>query len=249
MPELALLGGQVRRVVAPDAVLVADRAAARDDRLARGGLQRAPALERLVRVGGEPEDVRRVQARAARVDVREVAERVDALAVVVEPVAERLRRRPLASSRGGASSRPPSRACRTRSRPPTARRAGPARGTGRDATSRPRPGTPTAPCPLAIAAASRTAPRESVRGGRSRRRAAAPGLGDASCAEVGAERADLARMLGQREERPGLDRGREADHRQRQAGSARGRARPRHARGQSGRNQAGTPRRVQLGDR
>ena len=41
MPELALLGREPRPMVAPDAVLVADRAAVRDDRLARRRLQHA----------------------------------------------------------------------------------------------------------------------------------------------------------------------------------------------------------------
>ena len=60
-----------------------------DDDLAGRGLERAPAVERLVGIGREPEDVGRVQARAARVAVRQVAEGVDALADGFEPVSER----------------------------------------------------------------------------------------------------------------------------------------------------------------
>ena len=88
-PERTLLGLEVRDVVGADAVLVADGPAVGDDDLARRGLEPAPALERLVRVGREPEDVRGVQARPAPVDVRQVAERVDALAERLEAVPER----------------------------------------------------------------------------------------------------------------------------------------------------------------
>ena len=87
-PQRALLGGEVRGVVGPDPVLVADRRAVADDHVARRRLQGPPALERLVRVVGQTEDVGRVQARAARVGVRQVAEGVDPLAGRVEAVAE-----------------------------------------------------------------------------------------------------------------------------------------------------------------
>ena len=78
-------------MVAPDAVLMADRPAVLDDRLAGGGLQATPAVEGLVGLCAESEDVRRVEAGAARVDVGQVAERVDPLAAAVafEAVAER----------------------------------------------------------------------------------------------------------------------------------------------------------------
>ena len=80
--ELALLGGEVGGMIAPDAVLVADRSAVIDDDSARRVLELLPAGERLVRIRSAAEDVRRVEARATRIDVGKVAERVDALADV-----------------------------------------------------------------------------------------------------------------------------------------------------------------------
>ena len=93
--ERALLGREVRRVVEADAVLVADRRPVLDDHPARRRLERPPARERLVGVGREAEDVRRVEARPGRVHVRQVAEGMDALAGRLEAVAER------PSERGG----------------------------------------------------------------------------------------------------------------------------------------------------
>ncbi len=83
-----LLGGQVRGVVAPHAVLVADRAAAGHDRLGCRRLEARPALQRPVGVLGQAEDVRRVQARARRVDVRQVGERVHPLALGRQALAQ-----------------------------------------------------------------------------------------------------------------------------------------------------------------
>ena len=168
-PERALLGREVRRVVAPDAVLVADRPAVGDDRLARGRLEPSPALERLVRVGGQAEDVGRVQARPARVEVRQVAEGVD-------PLADRRRGRAAAPARARAASvrqrRPVDRRLqrvRRRSRRPTARCAGTAARTAvarhagadtrqadaarrRERADRPRPRSPGRPRPVPVIA-------------------------------------------------------------------------------------------------
>src|SRR5258706_609084 len=71
-------------------MLMTDRPRMLDDDAARRGLEATPAHERLVRVAGQPEDVRRVQAGAARVDVGQVAERKDAFAKVVETVSQSL---------------------------------------------------------------------------------------------------------------------------------------------------------------
>src|SRR5689334_7939834 len=76
-------------MIATDAVLMADRAATGQDGVACSGLQAAPPLQRRIGVRAPAEDVRRVEARPGGVDVRQVAERVDALALLVEPVAER----------------------------------------------------------------------------------------------------------------------------------------------------------------
>jgi hypothetical protein len=76
------------RVVAADAVLVTDGAAVVGDDLAGGGLQRAPARERYVGVGMDPEEEGRVEARAVEVDVREVGEGVDALSLAGERAAQ-----------------------------------------------------------------------------------------------------------------------------------------------------------------
>ena len=107
-------------------------AAVLDDDPAGRRLEGAPALERRVRVVGEAEDVGRVQARAARIAVRQVAERVDALAGRLQPVAERPPELG-GEVRRGASSRSRSRACRPRSPRPTARCAGTAPRTARAA--------------------------------------------------------------------------------------------------------------------
>ena len=76
-------------MVRADTVLVADGPAAGHDRLTDGVLQAVPAGERPVGVIGDAEHERRVQARAARVDVREMAEGVDPFALIGEPAAER----------------------------------------------------------------------------------------------------------------------------------------------------------------
>ena len=250
MPELALLGRQLRRVVAPDAVLVADRAAvARRSPRSRRVFSRAPAVERLVRVGGEPEDVRRVQARAARVDVREVAERVDALAVGRRGRGGAPGRRPR-RGRAAASSRPPSRACRPRSRPPRARsRRSGARNRSRSHAGRAsrRRRTPAVPPDDRADLADRDL--DELLAAPLRPTSSSARLGpDAADAEVGAERADAAAIAGQREQRRGLERGREADHRQRRAAAGASARAASSARGQSRQEPApATPRRAGFG--
>ena len=151
-------------------------------------LQPAPALERLVRVGGEPEDVGRVQARAARVDVRQVAERVDPLAV-----GRRARGgapgRPRRRGPAAASSRPRSRACRPRSRAShsASRRSG-VRKRSRSQRRPIEPPTPMPPCRGRVVAdlADGASTSCSRPGSRRRARGSAPAR-SGRAAEVAAE--------------------------------------------------------------
>src|SRR5437879_802807 len=89
-------------MVSPDAVLVADRPATLDDRVAGRPLQAPPSVEGCVRVVVEANDVRHVQARAGRVEVRQVAEDVDTFAIGLEAARER----PLDTLRETADPRP-----------------------------------------------------------------------------------------------------------------------------------------------
>ena len=217
IPSGALLGGEVRRMDPPDAVLVADRPAVGDDRLAGQRLEPAPAVERLVRVGGQAEGVGHVQARAARVQVRQVAVGVDPFAVGPRARAggpgQALRRGPAAGP-----SRPRSRACPPHSRRPQriaqvgraqpltvpgrARATAPRCRVGRARAARPRP--PTARTTLSGPGHARRAR------GRPRRLLAAP-------AEVPAEQSARPIRRDERDRRRRLDGGRDADHRQLQA--------------------------------
>ena len=221
----------------PIAVLVADRPAVRDDHLARRPLEPAPALERLVRVGGEPEDVGRVQARPARVDVRQVAEGVD-------PLVDGRRGRGAGSARAprpGPGMRRPVGGGLERvhgvARRPTACCAGTAPRTARVARRGRPPGAPTPPLRRGRSARPRRPPRATDGPWRPsaptitrHRLRSRPAQGRGS----GGASAGRRRVAGQRERRRGLERRRDADHRQRQPRLGERRGPASSARSQSG---------------
>ena len=146
----------------------------------------------------------------------------------MDPLAARRRGRGGASARASAARsgrrRPvgsPSRACRRRSRGPTARRAGPASGTGSGATA-----GRASRRPRCRRGAGRSSPTSRTAGSTIR---SSPLAADEQQArlgpdppepEVAAERAGAPRPSPARaSSRRGLERGREADHRQRQTGA------------------------------
>ena len=249
IPSSPFSAGEVRRVVAPDAVLVADRAAAGDDRLARRALQPPPAIQRLVRVGGDAGRRTSRRGSSRRVDVRQVAERVDPLADVVEAVAERPSerrrevRQPRPVDRGlerveRVAERP--RACRAGPAPGTASRASAGRSTRRPRSRR---GAGRSSRPRGRrASTNRSMPLAPTRSeGPLRPEPAQP--------EVARQESPGPRSAGQREQRL---RSRAASRRG--PSTAAGRPGPASraastARGQSGRNQAGNASRCGFGHR
>src|SRR5689334_8957726 len=72
-----------------DAMLMADRAAVRDDRRARRGLEGLPAAVGVVGVRAQPKEKCRVDAGPVRIDMREVREGMHALAHAGECGAQR----------------------------------------------------------------------------------------------------------------------------------------------------------------
>ena len=212
MPSGALLRREVRRVIGADAVVMGDRRALGDDRVRGGPLDGQRPCPRLVRVGAEPEQVGHVQAGARRVDVRQVGEHVDPLVPVRERRADRQLQpreqarqpRPVGGGleRLGAVAGRDERVAQVR-RP----QAGPVPGVGErgqlHATVPAERGAGLAPRRLHGARRPARPDQEQAPVGR-----------PASGTEVRAQRAELAGLVGEREQRARLLDRRQAEHRQ-----------------------------------
>ncbi|RMS60550.1 hypothetical protein ALP65_04687, partial [Pseudomonas aeruginosa] len=86
--QFALLAGHVGCVVLADAMLVADGATIVDDRLAGRMLETLPALQRRRIARGRTEHVGGIDARPLAIDMREVGEHMDFLALGGQAVAQ-----------------------------------------------------------------------------------------------------------------------------------------------------------------
>ena len=150
-PHLAHLGVHVGGVVAPNRMVVSDRAAGGDDRVARGGLERPPVLE--LGAGLRRRDEGVVEGRAVAVGVREVAHDDAGRPLRLHRAAQRAAHR-VGRARGSATRYATSRASRRSSPGSSAHRAG----------MDPRSARAPTPC----RAPSRAIPRRSIAGSATR---------------------------------------------------------------------------------